>query len=105
MKAINCRLVSVAGYLMNVCMMTRNDSEYLEKIAKNILKNEGFNGKKTSDKQLCTKNKNGRGRLWSFIEVYKEIKVRLVCYMTTSTNAITTNGRSKPKSSFRSWSV
>ena len=105
MKPIDCRLVSVAGYLMNVCVMTRNNLEYLEKIVKDILKNEGFNGKKTSGKQLCTKNKNGLRRLWSFINVYKEIKVRLVCYMTTSTSGITTNGRSKPRSSFRSWSV
>ena len=104
MKAINCRLVSVARSLMNVCMMTKNGLEYLEKKIKNILKNEGFNGKKTSDKQLCPKNKNGRRRLWSFIEVYKETKVRLVCYMTTSTSGITTNGRSKPRSSFRIWS-
>ena len=55
MKAINCRLVSVAEYLMNVCMMTRNYFENLDKIAKNILKNEGFYGKKTIDEQLCTK--------------------------------------------------
>ena len=46
MKAINCRLVSVAGYLMNVCMMTRNDLENLDKIAKNILKNEVFMAKR-----------------------------------------------------------
>ena len=55
MKAINCRLVSVAGYLMNVCMMTRNDLENLDKIAKNILKNQVFYGKKTIDEQLYTK--------------------------------------------------
>ena len=51
MKAITCRLVSAAGYLMNVCMMTRNDLENLDKIVKNILKNEGFH------EQLCTKIK------------------------------------------------
>ena len=55
MKAINCRLVSVAEYLMNVCMMTRNYLENLGKIVKNILKNKEFCGKKTIDQQLCTK--------------------------------------------------
>ena len=55
MKAINCRLVSVAEYLMNVCMMTRNYLENLDKIVKNILKNEGFYGKQTIDDELCTK--------------------------------------------------
>ena len=49
MKAINCRLVSIAEYLMNVCMMTRNYLENLDKIVKNILKNEGFYGKQTID--------------------------------------------------------
>ena len=55
MKTINYRLVSEAGYLINVCMMTRNDSESLDKTAKNILKNEVFYGKKTIDEQLCIK--------------------------------------------------
>ena len=55
MKAINCRLVSVAEYLMNVCVMTRNYLQNLDKIVKNILKNEGFYGKKAIDRQLCTK--------------------------------------------------
>ena len=45
----------MAEYLMNVCMMTRNYLENLEKKKKNILKNEGFYSKKTIDEQLCTK--------------------------------------------------
>ena len=98
MKAINCRLVSVAGYVMNVCVMARNNLEKLEKIVKKILKIEGFYGRKTSDEQLCTKNKDGGRRLWCFIDIYKEAKVIVVCYMATSTNGITTNGRSKPRS-------
>ena len=79
---------------MNVCMMTRNHLENLDKIVKNILKNEGFYVKKAIDKQLCT---NGGRKLLSFIDVYKKTKVRLECYMTTSTSGITTNG-SKPRS-------
>ena len=55
MKAINYRLVSEAGYLINVCMMTRIDLENLDKTAKNILKNGVFYGKKTTDEQLCIK--------------------------------------------------
>ena len=58
---------------------------------------EGFYGKKTSDEQSCTKNKDGGRRLWYSIDVYKETKVRAVCYMATSTNGITTNGRIKPR--------
>ena len=98
MKAINCRLVSIARYVMNFYIMTINDLQKLDKIVKNNLKNERFYGKKTSDEQLCTKNKNVGRRLWSFIDVYKETKVRVACYMATSTNDITTNGRSTPRS-------
>ena len=90
---------------MNVCVMTRNDLEKLDKIilkivkiVKKILKVEGCYGKETSDEQLCTKNKDGGRRLGYFIDVYKEAKVRVVCYMATSTNGIITNGRSKPRS-------
>ena len=90
---------------MNVCVMTRNDLEKLDKIilkivkiVKKILKVEGFYGKETSDEQLCTKNKDGGRRLGYFIDVYKEAKVRVVSYMATSTNGIITNGRSKPRS-------
>ena len=96
MKAINCRLVSVAEYLMNVCMMRRNYQENLGKIVKSILKNEGFYGKKAIDEQLCTKRRQ-KAEL-SFIDVHRETKVRLECYMATSTSGITTNGRSKPRS-------
>ena len=98
MKAINYSLVSVARYVMNVYVMTRNDLEKLDKIVKKTLKIEGFYDKKTSDKQLCTKNKDTGRSLWYFIDAYKETKVRAVCYMATSTNGITTNGRSKPRS-------
>ena len=37
MKAINFRSVTVAGYMMNVCIMTRNGLEKLDKTVKNIL--------------------------------------------------------------------
>ena len=83
---------------MNVCVMTRNDLEKLDKIVKKFLEVEGFYGKEPSDEQLCTKNKDGGRRLWCFIDVYKEAKVRIVCYMATSTNGIITNGKSKSRS-------
>ena len=52
------------------------------------------------EKRQLTNNyvQNGGRRLWSFIDVYKETKVRLEGYMTASTSGITTNGRSKPRS-------
>ena len=70
MKAINFRLVSVAGYLIKVCVMTRNDLEKLDKIVKKILKFEEFYGKIRSDEQLCTKSKDVGRRMWYFIDIY-----------------------------------
>ena len=51
-------------------------------------------------KRQLTNNyvQNGGRKLLSFIDAYKETKVRLECYMTTSTSGITTNGKSKPRS-------
>ena len=52
---------------------------------KDILKNEGFHGKQVSNKCLYTKRKDGGRGLRSFIDIYKETKVRVACYVTTST--------------------
>ena len=45
MKAINCRAVPVAGYAINVSLITKNDKEKLDKIVGNIIRNEGLHGK------------------------------------------------------------
>ena len=52
MKAINCRIVPVAGYVMNVCSLRKGDIEELDKIVKTELRKEGFHGKQSSDERL-----------------------------------------------------
>ena len=47
-------------------------------------------------KVISTKKKDGGRELSSFIDINKETKVRVACYMATSTNDKTTNGTSKP---------
>ena len=47
-------------------------------------------------KAISTKKKDGGRELSSLIDICKETKVRVACYMTTSTNSITTNGTRKP---------
>ena len=50
-------------------------------------------------RQLTNNYVQNSGRnLLSFIDVCKETKERLECYMTTSTSGIKTNRRSKPRS-------
>ena len=44
---------------MNVCMMTKEDLEKLDKVVMNILRNEGIRGKQASDERLYTKKKDG----------------------------------------------
>ena len=84
MKAINCRVIPVAGYLMNVCKFSKYDLEQLDKIVKKVLRDKGMHGRLSSDERLylpCTMG--GRG-LKSFRDVYSETKVRVACYMACS---------------------
>ena len=84
MKAINCRTVPVAGYVMNVCSLRKGDIKELDKIANTELRKEGFHEKQSSDKRLYAKRQDrGRG-LKSFKEVYDKTKVRAACYMVVS---------------------
>ena len=86
MKAINCRVVPVAGYVMNVCHSRKRELEELNKIVKNAFRSKGFYGRQSSDERLYSKrNDDGRG-LKSFKEIYDETKTRMACYMAMSKN-------------------
>ena len=86
MKAINCRVIPVAGYVMNVCNLGKGDTDELDMTVKSVLRREGFHGRQSSDERLYLKrNEGGRG-LKSFKEVYDETKTRGVCYMAVATN-------------------
>ena len=55
MKAINSRVIPVAGYVMNVCHLGKNELDELDKLVKNVLRREGFHGRQSSDERLYTK--------------------------------------------------
>ena len=86
MKAINSRVIPVAGYVMNVCHLGKNELDELDKLVKNVLQREGFHGRQSSDERLYTKRTEGGRGLKSFKEVYDETRIRVACYMATSTN-------------------
>ena len=88
MNAINCRVIPVAVYIMNVCHLRTGDLdlEELDKSVKVILRDKGFHGRQVSDERLYRKGEDGGRELKCFKEVYDETKVRLACYMATSTN-------------------
>ena len=52
MKAINCQLISVASYVMNVCNLGKGDLDELDKIVKSVLLRERFHGRQSSDERL-----------------------------------------------------
>ena len=86
-KAINCRVRPVAGYVMNVCNLGKGDLDELDKIVKSVF-HERFHERQSSDEieRLYSKRKEGGGGLKSFKEVYDETKTRVACYMATATN-------------------
>ena len=79
MKAINFKVITVAGYLMNVCTLAKGDLEDLDMIVKSVLRREGFHGRQSSDKRSYTKGKSGNRGLKSVREVYDETKTRVAC--------------------------
>ena len=85
-KAINSRVVPVAGYVMNVCNLGKGDIEELDKIVKTTLRKQGFHGKQARYERLYGRREDGGRGLKSFREVYDETKVRVACYMATSNN-------------------
>ena len=85
-KAINCRVIPVAGYVMNVCNLGKGELDELDKIVKSVLRREGFHERQSSDDRLYSKRIGGGRGLKSFKEVYDETKTRVACYMALSTN-------------------
>ena len=86
MKAINCRVIPVAGHVMNVCNLGKGELDELDNIVKSALRRKGFHGRQSSDKRLFTNRRKGGQGLKSFKEVYDETKTRVACYMATSTD-------------------
>ena len=52
MKDINCRVIPVMRYVMNVVNLGKGDLDELNKIVKGVLRREGFHGRQSSDERL-----------------------------------------------------
>ena len=88
MKPINCRVITVAGYIMNVCNLGKIGLGEQNMVVKSVFQRESFLGKKSSDDRLYSKKKEGGRGLKSFKNVYDETKTRVSCYMATATNEL-----------------
>ena len=84
--AINCRVILVATYTMNVCQFTRKELYNLDLLVKDILRKRGMLDRQASDERLCLKRQDAGRGLKSLRQVYKETKVRVGTYMVCSTS-------------------
>ena len=83
-KAINRTVISVAGYVMNVCTFTKQKLDELDKAIKKILRDNKMQRRQASDERLYMRRENGERGLKSMKDLYEETKVRVACYMTHS---------------------
>ena len=85
MKAINCRVIPVSGYIVNVCMIRKGELEELDKTVKDILRERKFHRRQANDERLYMRREEGGRGLISFKDVCACTKVRVACYMAAST--------------------
>lgn len=83
-RAINCRVIPVAGYPMNVCKFSKADLRELDMTLKKELRLKNMLGRQSSDERLYMKRQVGGRGLKSLREVYQETKVRIATYMSMS---------------------
>ena len=85
-KVINCRVISVVAYMMNVCNFTGKELDQLDKGIIKIFRENNMHGKQCSDEKLYLRRELGGRGLKSLKNVYAETKLRVACYMTFSSS-------------------
>ena len=86
MKAINCKVIPVTGYIMNACVIRKGELEELDKMVKDIMQERKFHRRQASNERLYMRQEEGGRGLMSFKHVYAWTKVRVACYMAVSTD-------------------
>ena len=85
-KAINIKVIPVAAYVMNICKFNVSELKELNQIIKRKLRGRSMLGRQASDERLYLKREKGGRGLKSMMDVYKETRLRVACYMAKSTN-------------------
>ena len=85
-KAINCRVISVAPYMMNICNFIVKELDQLDKGIKKILRDNNIHGKQCSDYRLYLRRELGGRGPKSPTDVHAETNVWVACYMTFSSS-------------------
>ena len=61
-RVVNCRVIPVAGYAMNICRFNKGDLVELDMAVKKKLREEKLHGRQASDERLyLLRGKDGRG--------------------------------------------
>ena len=84
MTAINSKVVPVAAYTMNICHFTQAELSELDQIIKRELKEKSMLGRQSSEEMLCLKREKRERGLKSLRHAYREMKLRIACYMEKS---------------------
>ena len=85
MKAINCRVIPIAGYVMNVCNLGKGDLGKLDMTVKFIMERRIYYG----EKDFMEDNQGMRDyiqRETKVAEDYDEAITKVACYMASATN-------------------
>ena len=85
-KAIDCKVIPVAGYIMNVCVIRNGELEELDKMVKDILRERKLCGRQANVERLYMRREEGERGMMSFKDAYARIKARVACYMAVSTD-------------------
>jgi hypothetical protein len=85
-KAINTRVIPVAGYVINVCDFTKKQLDEIDKTIKQELRSKNMHGRQASDERLYMGRKYGGRGVKCIKDVYDDTKVRVACYMVHSSS-------------------
>ena len=85
-RAINTKVIPVAAYPMNICKFTRAELKELDQVTKRELRSKNMLGKESSNERLYRRRKDGGRRIKSLKNIYKEMRLRVACYMACSEN-------------------
>ena len=85
-RAINTKVIPVAAYPMNVCKFTGEELKELDQVIKRELRSKNMLGMQASDERLYLKREDGGRGIKSLRDIYKEMRLRVACYMACSEN-------------------
>ena len=84
--AINTKVITVAAHPMNVCKFTGGELKELDQVIKRELRSKNMLGMQASDERLYLKREDGGRGIKSLRDIYKEMRLRVACYMACSEN-------------------